>query len=570
MYLEHFRLAQEPFSIAPDPSFLYLSDSHNEALAHLLYGFSHGGFVLVTGEVGTGKTTLLRNLVKQTPDALDVAFVLNPRLTVRELLETICDELGIVYDKVATETVKQYIDVLNAHLLKVHRQGRSTVLIIDEAQNLSPAVLEQIRLLTNLETDEKKLLRIILIGQPELDDMLSRQELRQLAQRITARYHLRALNAADTSAYVAHRITRAGGGADIFPEAARKALFKASGGIPRLINVIADRALLGAYTQGVYQVTPALVRSAAREIAGNRRPPGWTYPWVATGAIGIILLAMAWALWRVEPPERAASQPAPAATQAPQPAEPKPAETPVRTPETTADAPPPTPAAELAGIADDRTEPAAARAPREDRISRPPGSTYLAQRQAYAALFERWALSYDPASSVVPCDFAPQHGLICTSRRGAWTDLARIDLPVVLELWDDQPMPFYAALLGMQGERLWLSVGGATYRTSPRMLRELWFGNYTVAWLAPRHYRGNLTEGETNANVGVLRARLARAEGVDLDGEPSDTFGPELAEALERFQVREGLATDRIVGPLTWIALSKREGVDMPRLSEYQ
>ncbi len=571
MYLDHFRLAQEPFSIAPDPSFLYLSDSHNEALAHLLYGFSHGGFVLVTGEVGTGKTTLLRNLVKQTPDALDVAFVLNPRLTVRELLETICDELGITYDKAATETVKQYIDVLNAHLLKVHRQGRSTVLIIDEAQNLSPAVLEQIRLLTNLETDEKKLLRIILIGQPELDDMLARQELRQLAQRITARYHLRALNAADTSAYVAHRITRAGGQADIFPEAARKALFRTSGGIPRLINVIADRALLGAYTQGAYQVTPALVRSAAREIAGLGRQPRWTYPWVATGAIGIILLAMAWALWRVEPPDAQTSEPKPA------PAQQVPAELPKDEPQKSdvvaARESPPVPAETAQSNIEDAPEPAAPSRRADERISRPPGSTYLAQRQAYAALFDRWSLTYDPASAVVPCDFAPQHGLICTSRRGAWTDLARIDLPVVLELWDDQPMPFYAALLGMQDEQLWLGVGGETYQTSPRMLRELWFGNYTIAWLAPRHYRGNLSEGETNANVGVLRERLARALDVNLGGadpNTSNTFGPELADALERFQVREGLATDRIVGPLTWIALSKREGADMPRLSEYR
>ena len=210
MYQNHFGLLQEPFSIAPDPAFLFMSDAHNEALAHLMYGFSHGGFVMITGEVGTGKTTLLRNLLDRTPPELDVAFILNPRLTVRELLETLCDDLGVTYGS-GTQSVKHYIDVLNQHLLRTHQAGRSTVVIIDEAQNLSPAVLEQIRLLTNLETNDKKLLRIILLGQPELAEMLARTELRQLAQRITARYHLTSLSKQEVAAYVSHRLVRARG-----------------------------------------------------------------------------------------------------------------------------------------------------------------------------------------------------------------------------------------------------------------------------------------------------------------------------------------------------------------------
>ena len=290
MYLAHFSLDQEPFSIAPDPAFLFLSDVHNEALAHLTYGFTHGGFVLVTGEVGTGKTTLLRNLLHRTPPELDVAFILNPRLTVRELLESVCDELGIRYDNTNTTSVKQYIDVLNRHLLQTHRDGRSTVLIIDEAQNLSPAVLEQIRLLTNLETNDKKLLRIILLGQPELADMLAQTELRQLAQRITARYHLSSLSRAEVHAYVKHRLHLAGGHPGIFSSRAMNTLYALAQGTPRLINVIADRAMLGAYVEGVHVVTPKLVKTGAREVLGappRRRATLW---WLASATAVLLSL----------------------------------------------------------------------------------------------------------------------------------------------------------------------------------------------------------------------------------------------------------------------------------------
>ncbi len=290
MYESHFHLNQAPFSIAPDPAFLYLSEGHREALAHLTYGFSHGGFVLITGEVGTGKTTLLRNLVKRTPQELDVAFVLNPRLTVRELLETLCDELGVDYPEHTALSVKQYIDALNRHLLATHQAGRDTVVIIDEAQNLSPAVLEQIRLLTNLETDKRKLLRIILLGQPELAELLSRTELRQLAQRITARYHLKGLSREDTYAYVVHRLARAGGSPQLFTRGALRRLYRLSSGIPRVINLIADRALLGAYAEGRHQVPGRLVDRAAAEVLGRERRLG---RWVAAGVAAALTAGVA-------------------------------------------------------------------------------------------------------------------------------------------------------------------------------------------------------------------------------------------------------------------------------------
>ena len=266
MYLSYFGLAEAPFSIAPAPRYLYMSQRHQEALAHLLYGVNgEGGFVLLTGEVGTGKTTVSRCLLEQIPESCDVAYIFNPRLTVEELLSTICVEFGIDCPPGNT-SIKVFVDCINAHLLDAHAKGRHSVLIIDEAQNLSADVLEQMRLLTNLETNERKLLQIILIGQPELATMLERPELRQLAQRIVARYHLGPLTKPEVAAYVQHRLEVAGTQRQLFPPALMGRLHSLGGGIPRIINVLCDRALLGAYAQGKERVDRATLEQAAREV----------------------------------------------------------------------------------------------------------------------------------------------------------------------------------------------------------------------------------------------------------------------------------------------------------------
>jgi len=270
LYASHFGLAEQPFSIAPDPRYLYLSDGHREALAHLLWGLSEGGggFVQLTGEVGTGKTTLCRALLEQLPPAVDVAMVFNPALTSVELLATVCDELHVAYPAGAP-SLKALVDALDRYLLDAHARGRRTVLVIDEAQNLSREVLEQLRLLTNLETTREKLLTIILIGQPELRQVLAREDLRQLAQRVTARYHLRPFTPAETHAYVMHRLQVAGQRRPIFRPSALRTLHRLSRGIPRLINTISDRALLGAYAGGRALVDAPTVRRAAREVLGT-------------------------------------------------------------------------------------------------------------------------------------------------------------------------------------------------------------------------------------------------------------------------------------------------------------
>ena len=249
MYKKYFGLSELPFTIAPDPRYLYLSAEHREALASLLYGIGcNGGFVLLTGEIGTGKTTVCRCLLEQIPAAAEIAFILNPKYSISELLEAICDELKIPYQH-SEERIKGYIDALNAHLLESHARGVNTVLIIDEAQNLSLDALEQIRLLTNLETSSDKLLQIVLIGQPELLEKLSSRQLRQLNQRITARYHLHALSAPELREYVNHRLAVSGCEAPLFTAGALRALHRLTGGVPRMVNVICDRALLGAYVE---------------------------------------------------------------------------------------------------------------------------------------------------------------------------------------------------------------------------------------------------------------------------------------------------------------------------------
>ncbi|KZZ64741.1 hypothetical protein A3765_06675 [Oleiphilus sp. HI0130] len=300
MYLDYFGLTEPPFSIAPDPRYLFMSERHREALAHLLYGVQgQGGFIVLTGEVGTGKTTICRCFLNQVPANTDVAFIVNPKLSAHELLATICDEFHIQYD--ASASVKALNDAINDYLLSAHADQRHPVLIIDEAQNLEPDVLEQLRLLTNLETSEKKLLQIILLGQPELREMLAQKQLRQLAQRITARYHLQELNRVEVGAYVACRLAVAGRRPRLFSDKAVKQLYKLSGGIPRLINLLADRAMLGAYATHAETVEPSHIKRAHYEIQGESGS-AWdkfihNYGYRVIGASLAVVLFVGLGLW---------------------------------------------------------------------------------------------------------------------------------------------------------------------------------------------------------------------------------------------------------------------------------
>jgi general secretion pathway protein A len=572
MYQDYFRFNQAPFSIAPDPAFLYLSERHREALAHLMYGLDgEGGFVLVIGEVGTGKTTLVRSLMDQVPEAVDVAFILNPRVSVPELLETLCDELGVHYVSDESLTVKSYIDRLNAHLLKNHALGRSTVVIIDEAQSLSTDVLEQIRLLTNLETNERKLLRIILLGQTELSEVLDRREMRQLAQRITARYHLSALDRDETRAYIAHRLTRAGGSPHLFTRPASREIYRLSGGIPRLINVIADRALLGSYVEAKQRVSAAIVRKAAREVFDKRAT---SQRWIVSAGLLLLAVGAAWALLDQQPqPSIADAQPPALASMqvatesgharvAAEPPEEAPAEpfaaddqdtTPSAPTHTAAEPvlltpPEPTPGKEL-----------------PKSLTRPAErSTHQTQLDAYAQVFARWQV---PGTvNGIPCNHAPTVGLQCLKQTGTWDELLRLDRPVVLELWNDGATPYYGAMLEASSDIALLSIAGTEHSVGRQALDGSWFGTYIVLWQMPPDYNGNLREGSQGAAVTWLRSQLSDFTGSQLNPTMRDTFDSTLRDAVIRFQRQRGLRPDGIVGPATWIELNSVGTQRVPRL----
>jgi general secretion pathway protein A len=295
MYMRFFGLKQEPFSLAPDPRYLYMSKRHREALAHLLYGVGGGGgFVLLSGEIGAGKTTVCRCFLEQIPKRCNVAYIFNPKLTVMELVKSICDEFHIpsLRAKGQPATVKTYVDALNDFLLRTHAVGQNNVLIIDEAQQLSAEVLEQLRLLTNLETNERKLLQIVLIGQPELRTMLERPDLEQLAQRVIARFHLKALSAKETEHYIRHRLSVAGMTRAIpFDRKAVQRIHEISRGVPRRINLLCDRAMLGAYAHGRHTIDAAMVEKAGREVFGrmpNSTPPEGR-PVVQRAGLGLVI-----------------------------------------------------------------------------------------------------------------------------------------------------------------------------------------------------------------------------------------------------------------------------------------
>jgi general secretion pathway protein A len=550
MYQTYFGLVETPFSIAPDPHYLYMSQRHQEAFATLLFGVKgDGGFVLLTGEVGAGKTTICRYLLEQIPETCDIAYIFNPKLTVVELLSTICDEFGITYPHGNT-SIKLFVDSINTYLLEAHANGRRAVLIIDEAQNLSADVLEQMRLLTNLETSQRKLLQIILLGQPELLVMLERPELRQLAQRIVARYHLGPLNKNEVAAYVKHRLEVSGAQRQLFPDALLGKLHRLSKGVPRVINVLCDRALLGTFVQGKERVDRATLAQAAREVF-NQQPKSEKFMHLALlgGLILLITGALAVSIYQ-------RNQMTPKVVIAPKkifenakPDMPAKPEVSKQSLTVSTDIKPVVVLSTKLGFPAD--------VPRS-----------RSRAMAYNALFQAWNADYQ--EGVDPCHQAELLGLRCRTTRGGLEELRQLNIPAVLYLLADQGQEFYATLIKLEGESATFVSGTETREVNLDALASQWSGNYTVLLHLPLDARDSILMGTHGVAVQWLSKQLAQVQGRTLETTAASIFDDDLKSQVKQFQLSEGLIPDGAAGPQTLARLSAMTDQSAPRLSHRQ
>lgn len=530
MYNAYFGLKEAPFSIAPDPRYLYLGGTHREALAHLLYGLrGDGGFVLLTGEVGTGKTTICRCLLDQLPEQVQVALVLNPSLNVPELLATICDDLDVPYPR-GNESNKVFIDALNRFLLDSHARGLTTVLIVDEAQNLSAEILEQLRLLTNLETGSRKLLQIILIGQPELRDLLTRTDLRQVAQRITARYHLGQLERADLAEYLRHRLAVAGVRDPIFTSRAVAVLYRLSRGIPRLVNVLADRALLGAYAKGLDTVGARTMKQAGREVLAPLTAAPRLLRWALVAVLVVGgLAALGHSSWRETPDPKAGPL--------------------TRTGSNSlSEAAPAKPPSSVDGTSADF------RAGSGER------------RQAEKDLLRLWGLEAAEGGNI--CGIAQAAGLECLENVGSLSLLGLLDRPAILRLHTADGQSFHATLVGLEGERLGLMIDGHFREMPAGELERFWLGEFTLLWRPMLPAAREIRRGDQGVPVVWLAQSLPDSPGLSGEGKAGGVFDERLEARVKRFQMRHGLLPDGIAGPKTLILLNQRLGAPGPRLTQ--
>lgn len=582
MYADHFGLKQAPFSIAPDPRYLFMSERHREALAHLLYGLGGGGgFVLLTGEIGAGKTTVCRCFLEQIPKRCNVAYIFNPKLTVIELMRSVCDEFHVPYPQrePGTATVTDYLDPLNTFLLSTHAVGQNNVLIIDEAQNLSADVLEQLRLMTNLETSERKLLQIVLIGQPELREMVARPGLQQLAQRVIARFHLEALSEAETAQYIRHRLAVAGLTGPIpFSVDTLRRIHRICGGVPRRINLLCDRALLGAYASHKTVVDRRVIDKAAREVFDDEGAVNVATAPTRRGALGLALAAglalgaLGWWAGRSfeQPPAAmrsagvadAAARPASTVPVSGSPASAVPAHTASLPASASASS-----AAAVASVAASAAETAASAA-----AAAVPFDAKLAferwprqENEAWAALAASWKVPLD-AGDRDPCQSLQARQLVCARMTTTLAVIRQLDRPGIVTLREGSGPPAYALLTALAADSATVQVGTQSMQMSLGALAVMWGGEFATLWSAPPTYRGPLGDGDAGPVVDALAKQLAvwSGETVPAGGRTIDTA---LKVRVAAFQRAQGLKPDGIAGPTTFMQLNRVSGVDEPRLS---
>jgi general secretion pathway protein A len=575
MYTQFFRLSREPFSISPDPRFLFMSHSHHEALAHLMYGAnSGGGVVVLTGEIGAGKTTVCRCFLEQVPENCNVGYIFNPKLTVHELLRAICEEFHIAVPPaeaarpgtMASNGVKDHIDALNRFLLEQHAQGRNNVLIIDEAQNLAVEVLEQLRLLTNLETNDRKLLQIILIGQPELRDILARPELEQLAQRVIARYHLGALTEQETASYIQHRLSTSGLSSNSpFQQPLMKQIQQLTRGVPRRINLLCDRALLGAYSMGKHEVDRDILRNAANELFAVQEPitekrgrSRFVTMAAALAGIAIVAGAGTWAARQgmldnvnefIRLPAMASKAPSEGVASAP--AAPR-------------QAGPAKPAADSgaggggAGGAGAASAAAAADAALPDR--------YASQEAGLRQLGAVWGVSL-PKDAEDPCEAFKTSSLRCYRSEGGLAELRLLDRPALLNLRDGEGKSSFLLLTRLNGSELTAGTGTSAKTMTVAELTRQYRGGFITLWRMPPEFEKPVRAGDSGPHVDWISAQLAKIYGnpKPAEGQP---FNENMAAQLRNFQSSQGLHVDGVAGAVTLMHLNRMAGISEPSLQQ--
>ncbi|MFC1684424.1 AAA family ATPase [Pseudomonadota bacterium] len=572
MYNSYFGFSETPFAITPDPRFLYLSPRHQDALAHLQYGlYESNGFVLLTGEVGTGKTALCRYLLANLPADIDAALILNPRQTALELVANICDEMHISYPK-ETTSIKVLIDLLNQKLLQSHTQGRRTVLIIDEAQNLSHEVLEQVRLLTNLETSKHKLLQILLIGQPELNEVLARSELRQLTQRITARYHIAPLTQQETTAYIQHRIGIAGVKRPLFTKGAIQNIHRQSHGIPRLVNTICDRALLGAYGQTKAIINTRVSRMAAKEVLPVIRHRTSSHPRRQL-TLGLLLLIIAVSLYsfQFQPNlqfiNQFTSRPAEARINPRTPPQ-QTAPTPIEAPRVDSAPAQITPPATVSDTVVQNSRPPLAKPVKIETVitdTNPLDQLFedanCDSNTAFSTLFQLWDKEHPPTSSHTPCEAAEAYGLHCLHNKGTWNSLRRYNRPSILEMQDSSGKWHHLLLNSITEDSVTLSCGVNKAQATITQADRYWLGEYLLLWQPPGE-RTQLIMGDRGPDVAKIKKQLmllnndATAETLIV----SSRFDAPFKQQVIAFQQMHSLTPDGIAGKDTLILLNTLTG----------
>jgi general secretion pathway protein A len=512
MYKDHFQLRAMPFSIAPDPGCFYLSNQHRDAWTHLRHAVDGdaAGVLLLTGEVGAGKTTVCRRLMGDLPGHVRVALVHNPRLTPHDLLRFACREFevpGVDDETALDEKAAAELDArLARHLATLARIGQVRVLVIDEAQGLPAEVLAQLGRWAAAARSGQPGLRIVLIGQPELAELVARDENAAVDACITMRFHLGPLARAEVAGYVAHRLSVAGGRKALIPARLLPRLHRMSQGIPRVINLICDRALLGAFVQGRATVNRRILEQAFGEAVGRDAGTGaatdgsgWLMPaWVALGAAGLLATGAVLAV-----ASRPVPAPAPAALLAP------------AVDVSLAGLDPNDPADWPDGVGGSRSGPL-----------------------AYAALLRRWNLA--PAGGEPPCDAVRRQGLACVQGRDEFAVLRRLDIPAVLELADAAGRRTHVALIEVRADQVVLQLGGSQRTLPIGALESKWTRQYTLLWRPPPEFAGSVEPGAKGPPVDWLRQRIARLKGVQALSLPPRLDG-RLRSALQEFQSLEGL-----------------------------